>query len=246
MRISGKKESIDYKHTSSFFDRRAKKYNDNNPYGVTMYQDNNPKLVEDRNRYEVEKLLPKLSINYESTILDVACGIGRWSDAITVPIKEYFGIDFCKGLIQIANERNVNQNNRRFVVGSSTDVENVVRHVSDLDYNVVLMIGALVYLNDEDILATFKQVERLCANNATICIREPIGLCERLTLKEQFSDELNDEYNAIYRTRDELIRYMKPAFIDKGFCLEDEDFLFDSNLNNRKETAQYYFILRRY
>ncbi len=42
--------------TRDFFKKRAQKYNVENPYSVTMYQDNNADLVHKRNQYETEKL----------------------------------------------------------------------------------------------------------------------------------------------------------------------------------------------
>lgn len=58
--------------------------------------------------------------------------------------------------------------------------------------------------------------------------------------------ELNDYYNAIYRTRDELMVSINEMFLNKGFRIKEEGFLFDDDaLNNRKETAQYYYILER-
>ena len=85
-RIKKNIENIDYEQTLNFFNKRADKYKEENPYSVTMYQDDNPTLVEKRNRAETEKLLPLLRLDDESKILDIACGIGRWSDAITTRI----------------------------------------------------------------------------------------------------------------------------------------------------------------
>ena len=82
MRVNEKHVNIDYQKTKDFFKHRAEKFQENNPYSVTMYQDNNKELVRERNEYETEKLLSLLSIDKESEILDVACGIGRWADAI--------------------------------------------------------------------------------------------------------------------------------------------------------------------
>lgn len=106
MRVNEKHVNIDYQKTKDFFKHRAEKFQENNPYSVTMYQDNNKELVRERNEYETEKLLSLLSIDKESEILDVACGIGRWADAIKTEVKKYCGIDFSDELIRIATERN--------------------------------------------------------------------------------------------------------------------------------------------
>ncbi len=110
MRIKEKITDIDYQKTRQFFKNRAGKFSDDNPYSVTMYQDNNKKLVEERNQKETNKLCPLLQLNSESKVLDVACGIGRWADSLPVDIKEYCGVDFSKELIQIANQRNKKEN----------------------------------------------------------------------------------------------------------------------------------------
>ena len=90
------------------------------------------------------------------------------------------------------------------------------------------------------------QIEENCEEHGIICIREPIGIIERLTLKDFYSEELQDNYNAIYRNRLELQNFFEKTLLAKGFRIREEGFLFEEDtLNNRKETAQYYFIFER-
>ncbi len=243
MRIIDKKENINYVDTKDFFDRRAHKYKENNPYSVTMYQDNNSDLVNKRNLIETKKLMSLLSLNSDCKVLDLACGIGRWSDAIGNNMKSYVGIDFSEELIKIASSRNKNAKST-FLVGPATNLNDVLE--SSLSFNRVLLIGILMYLNDEDLIKTLNSVEKYCEDECRICIREPLGLENRLTLKDFYSQELEDSYNAIYRTREEVLTYIDSTLLKKGFYIEKEGFLFnEGELNNRKETAQYYFILKR-
>lgn len=243
MRLINEKENLDYNETNSFFENRAKRYNDNNPYSVTMYQDNNYELVKKRNKYETDKLLGLINVKNTSRILDLACGIGRWSDAIGNDIRRYCGVDFSKGLIEIAKKRNIN-NNAEFITGSSTELDFLFG--DDDKFDRILIIGLLMYLNDDDVIKVFEQAEKRCDEHAVICIREPIGLSARLTLKEFYSEELKDNYNAIYRTDSEIKQAMKQTLLNEGFKIVHEGFLFDDDaLNNRKETSQYYYILER-
>ena len=62
MRIKEKIENIDYNDTKLFFKKRAEKFQESNPYSVTMYQDNNEEIVRQRNKKEIEKLMPLLHI----------------------------------------------------------------------------------------------------------------------------------------------------------------------------------------
>lgn len=245
MRIKEKIENINYCETKHFFSKRASKFNENNPYSVTMYQDNNVDLVKARNEAEIKKLLPKISITKESKVLDVACGIGRWADALPDNIIEYCGVDFSCELIEIANRRN-QKSNFFFYEGAANEIEHVLRENKKGKYNRFLLIGILMYLNDKDVESVLKQVENNCEEHGIICVREPIGLTERLTLKDFYSDELQDNYNAIYRNRDEMKINFEKVLFNRGFRIREEGFMFEGDaLNNRKETAQYYFILER-
>lgn len=245
MRITEKVTDIDYDETKQFFKNRAEKFKEDNPYSVTMYQDDNQELVRERNQKEVNKLLPMLKLQVKSKVLDIACGIGRWADALPNEIEEYCGVDFSRELIEIANRRNEKEG-FSFYEGATYEIEEVLRKNGKGKYNTILMIGILMYLNDKDMTDSLEQIERICEEHAVICIREPIGIKDRLTLKDFFSEELKDNYNAIYRTREELMKFFKPTLLEKGFSIREEGFLFEEDvLNNRKETVQYYYILER-
>ena len=245
MRITEEVIDIDYKETKRFFERRADKFSDDNPYSVTMYQDRHTELVRERNRKETEKLMPMLNLNADSRVLDVACGIGRWADAMPDCIKEYCGLDFSRELVEIARKRN-KKDNFSFWEEAANEVEQIVQKTGGGVYDRILMVGILMYLNDRDLADTLEQIEKISQEHTVICIREPIGILKRLTLKDFFSEELEDNYNAIYRTRQELRQFISNAFLQKGFAVSREGFLFDEDaLNNRKETAQYFYILER-
>lgn len=245
MRIKEKVTDINYAETKKFFARRAEKFQEDNPYVVTMYQDNHPELVTNRNKVETETLRSKLKLSEKSRVLDVACGIGRWADAIDTEIDQYCGVDFSNELIEIARQRNKKEN-FSFFEGAVNEVDKVLIENGKGKCNTVLMVGILMYLNDSDLLLALQSVERACEKHAVLCIREPIGISERLTLKDFYSDELQDNYNAIYRTRNEFQIFFNTVFMKKGFSVVEEGFLFDdAALNNRKETAQYFYILER-
>lgn len=245
MRLKNDISSIDYKETHEFFRHRAQKYNSNNPYAVTMYQDKHPELVDSRNKQEIAKLMPLLQLDKDSTLLDVACGIGRWSEAINIDIEKYVGLDFSAELINIAKKRN-QKKKHFFIVSSAINIKETIQCSELGNFNRILLIGILMYLNDDDLIRVLQDVESVAMNETQICIREPIGIRNRLTLKDHFSEELEDNYNAIYRTRDEIKFFLEETLLCKGFKISKEGYLFDDpNLNNRRETAQYYFILER-
>lgn len=244
-RITGTVTDISRDKILLFYEGRVEKYKEENPYAVTMMQDDNPQLVLERNKKETEKILPFLALDSESRILDVACGVGRWYDAVDIEIKEYCGVDFCEGLIQIAKKRHKDCGNADFLTGSATELKQILEQNEKGSYNRVLLIGLLLYFNDADIRTVLEQIVSVTEPGTVLCIREPIGISDRLTLKDFYSEELKDNYNAIYRTREELMELFGDTLIPAGFRVESEDWLFEDSLNNRKETAQYYFVLRR-
>ena len=69
MRIKKSIENISYNDTKQFFNNRVSKYDDDNPYSVTMYQDKHPDLVSARNKAEMEKcgIFKKGAIDWNET-----------------------------------------------------------------------------------------------------------------------------------------------------------------------------------
>ena len=234
---------IEEEKIKRFYSDRSKKYSVNNPYGTTLFQDNHPELVELRNASEITKIIPLLNLTEESKILDVGCGMGRYADAIRdsgVRISDYCGLDFSEELIDIAKERHSN-NSYNFLVGGVTDISELLND----KYNRVIMMGVAIYLNEHVLFEGIKQIAGVCAEKAIVVFREAIGLNERLTLKDFYSDELQTEYNAIYRTENELMCIYEQTLVKEGFKLFESGPLFEDKLNNRNETRQWYYVFRR-
>lgn len=236
--------SIEETSTKKFFADRASKYSAENPYAVTLYQDDNPELVSKRNAAEIEKLMPVIDLSEDSFILDIGCGIGRWADAIKKTVRKisgYEGIDFSEELIKIASERNGDPR-YHFQTGGVTDVGRIFR---DKKFNRIMMMGVSIYLNDEVLLDGLNQISAVCENESRIVFREPVGIEKRLSLKDFYSDELKTEYSAIYRTKEELMAFYKDTLIKDGFALADSGPMYEDKLNNRKETTQWFFSFIR-
>ena len=48
----------------------------------------------------------RITLYFPLWFLDLACGIGRWADALEIDVAEYCGVDFSQSLINLAKERN--------------------------------------------------------------------------------------------------------------------------------------------
>ena len=104
-RIKGRPVAIDYESTLAFFEgRAAREYR--NALSSTMYQDQQPELVEERDRREKLRVAPGLALGMARRVLDIGCGIGRWGWLLAeeAPQADYLGIDFSAALVEKARD----------------------------------------------------------------------------------------------------------------------------------------------
>lgn len=242
MRIKKDKIIINNSKVIDFFEKRARNYNENNPLVTTMYNDDNPHIVIERDNIEREKLTPLLNLDNTQKVLDIGCGIGRWLISLENKISYGLGIDGSSGLIDIAKKQSFSEK----LHFETSNVDNISYNLEkrNMKFDRIIISGLLMYLNDEQVLHLFKSISLFMEKKCTILIREPLALQERLSLKDFWSNELGLHYNAIYRTADELLNFIEKSFHQKSFTTSAFTPLFDQKtLNNRKETQQYFCLV---
>ncbi len=233
-RIYGNIEEIDTGKIKKFFNKRAKK--DEEALLIkTEFSDK--ENVENRQKEETELLLNKIDFTNKK-ILEIGCGIGRWAEVFHDKCESYLGIDYSEELIKIAKE-NYNYDNCHFQVLSASQLDTADLLV-EAPFDIVVITGVLLYFNDDTIEKMIKDLNNLCGNDKTIYIRETLSFLEtRLTLKDFFSENLEADYNAIYRTEDEFLDFIKQ--INGNITIETGE-IFDE-LKNFHETGYKYFLI---
>jgi SAM-dependent methyltransferase len=234
-RVVGDRRALDYGTTSAFFEARGRVAGDN-PLTATMYQ--SADLATRRDAEEKARILPLLSVAAADRVLDLGCGTGRWAEAIAPGVDAYLGIDFSEALLDVARTRAPK------AVFQSMNVAALDATALALPapFTVMICSGILIYINDDDIRALFRAISSVAAASCRIYLREPMAVDKRLTLDRHWSDELQDHYSAIYRTRDEYVE----LFADlAGFQVRDEGEPFSQELQNRADTRQRYMLLSR-
>ena len=234
-RLYGEKESIDCEKVKDFFDNRASKEVEN-ILSITMYQDSD--VVEKRHKDESKIVLEKLDVTNKK-ILEIGCGIGRWAEVFEDKCDSYLEIDYSKNLIEIAN-KTYDYDNCYFQEMSATDLKIDELKLSP-PFDIILIIGVLIYLNDEDIKQMMEEINKVSDENTIVYVRETISYMDtRLTLKDFYSEDLDEEYNAIYRTENELLEYFN--------WLKNKNEIISSKIhdetNPHKETGYKYFIIK--
>lgn len=234
-RLYGEKENIDKDYVKDFFDKRAEKTVES-LMTITSFQD---KVNLDKRQEEESKIVLENIDLTGKKILEIGCGIGRWAEIFHDKCDVYLGLDFAKNLIEIAKE-NYNYENCYFQVMSAVDIK-IEELLVKPPFDVIFIAGVLVFLNDDDIPQLINQINKLISNEKTIYIRETISLMDiRLTLKDFYSENLKSDYNAIYRTKNELLNFFNEF---KDVTTIENDSIFET-LKKYDETGYRYFIIK--
>jgi SAM-dependent methyltransferase len=237
--------SIDRASVVAFFEQRAKKAETLGPVRAVIYQDRHPNLAEKRDAAEKALLLPKLGLSAIDRVLDLGCGTGRWAEAIVPVAGHYHGVDVSPGLVAIAQGHFASYSNARFTV-SGVDELSADRLGDALPFSRILCCGVLIYLNDDEVRKTLAALADLAATHCRLVVREPVGLENRLSIVDHFSEDMDQIYNAIYRTEGELLEMMAATLGTAGFNVAGcGDVYAEAGLNNRADTKQRWFVLER-
>ncbi|MGX8693339.1 MAG: class I SAM-dependent methyltransferase [Methanobrevibacter sp.] len=232
-RLYGDKEDINSEKVKDFFNKRANKDFDSD-LSIVLFQD---KEVSQK-RHEEEKKLLFESIDVSGKkVIEIGCGIGRWAEAFHDKCESFLGLDFSEDLIEIANQSQ-NYDNCKFQVMSATDIK-VDELLIEPPFDVIVFSGFLMYINDDDMGTVMDEVNNIGAEDMKVFAMEPVSCLEtRLTLKDFYSEGLESDYNAIYRTVDEYMEIFAKLKCDNIFV--DDIF---KDLSDHSETQYKYFIV---
>lgn len=245
-RITGQAINIDDDTTLSFFRTRTKKSLPHR-YNYVIYQDSNPEFALQRDLYEKEKIAPYLNITEHSMVLDLGCGVGRWGDEIIPKLTtgKYVGIDYNEDFLKIAEDNFSYSKRCAFYKGSFQESENILRNKGYWAFDTILINGVLMYINDIDIQACLESLDYFMQKGSRIYIKESVGANTRFTLSNFYSSELDSQYNAIYRSLSEYNDLFQEVYVSNGYHIIASDATWKHELENRKETLSWYWIIER-
>jgi cyclopropane fatty-acyl-phospholipid synthase-like methyltransferase len=240
-RVYGKREILDGSKVLEFFETRGKRAKSDSPYSSVLYQDGNPDLALARDLFEKELILPMLDLPNRRRVLDVGCGVGRWGDVLVGKVERYVGVDFSSELVAIAKQRVTAGG---FYVMSADEVCRQSLS-TEWPFDLVIVSGVFLYLNDDQISRTIRGLLDVIADDGLVYIREPLATEERLTLSSYWSEELKDDYHAIYRTIEQMEKVLTDEMAGSRFSMQGFSPLYnDCSMNNRSETKQFYTFIR--
>lgn len=248
-RVYTEKVHIDYMSLKNFYQKRAvDKISIDIDAPVVLCGDKDKSKIEAWTNFEIENRLPLLHLDEKSNVLEVGCGTGRISKYITSVVNTYVGVDYVKEFIDLVNTRDDirKKDSTYFIHSSIQELMNEPAKIPlECKFNrFVISGGVFMYINDNDVKQVFCKLLEHLDNNCIIYLSEPIALEGRLTLDKFFSEDLQTEYSAIYRTEEEYNQLFS-IFYKNGFELKLSEEFFLEDLKTQKETKQWMFILKR-
>lgn len=248
-RIYTQKISIDPESLKEFYKKRAReKSSIDVDAPVVLVGDKDKSKIEEWTRYERVRWLPELHLDENSVVLEVGCGTGRITKYITNEVKAYLGIDYVQEFIDLIQSREDIQKNANtyFVHSSVQDLVDGSIHIpiQDKFNRFVISGGVFMYINDIEVENILNLLLNLLDDECIVYISEPIALEQRLTLNRFYSEDLQNEYSAIYRTEQEYTFLFK-VFLERSFTLDISEEFFSDDIKAQKETKQWMFVLRR-
>lgn len=194
---------------------------------------------------ERELLLTKLNLGEESVVLDLGCGTGRWATMFLGGCKSYVGVDFSLGLLEIARQSTADFSHKATFIPDSVSAP-LRLQLPGCHFDRVVSLGLFVYLNDEEMSNALSDIVDLATPKCRAFFREPVGKFRRLTFLDHFSQEMGQDYNAIYREEREFLGCVLDVLGPAGFRLADCGEMYEAQeLNNREETIQKWFVFVR-
>lgn len=223
-----------------FWSKRAKMLKEKKvtPFQSTLLT-SNPEAAEKRDKFEKEKILnvlKKFDHHFNGLALELGCGVGRISELFSKYFQHIDALDYCEEFINVARENS----RRRCINNIDYYVSNFKNFSSNKIYDCIISSGLIEYLSDEDFLQLVKMIDNNIKDDGFCFLRESVGVDERLNLHGFYSKTLDWDYNAAYRTSDEICE----QFREHGFTVKYEEMTMPPT-KEKPETCQKILIFQK-
>lgn len=249
-RILGEKIAIDEESIRDFYSERARtKLEIDVDAPVVLIGDREPEKIFYWTQYELAHRLPLAKISANSRVLEIGFGTGRIAKYIVSIVAEYVGIDCVEAFVELAQKRQdiEKRSQVHFLQGTLQAFAAGRIHLPLKDPRFdrfVISGGVLTYINDREVQTALQELLSWFDEHCLLYISEPIALQKRLTLNKFYSEALQTNYSAIYRTESEYMELFEPLLAN-GFKLCLSEPFFQEDIKGQKETKQWLFVLER-
>lgn len=244
-RVYGQQVDLDSQNIKDFFNKRAIDFMQNKRTRNTtvLLGDGNTDYADNWNLYEKTHILPILDIKPNDTVLDIGCGIGRWAEHLLPLCGQYIGTDISQEMITAATKLFASKyKHAKFINASFQEIFNNFE-IKENQFNKIIIAGVSMYLNDTDLYRCYEQLCNHLAPNGILYLEESVGIKERLSLNNIWSEALNSHYWAVYRTVAEYLNLLKP--LTDCTTVINHGYLNTLDKKELQETGHWHIILRK-
>ena len=190
---------------------------------------------------KIQDLLSQINRTYNSCI-EIGAGSCQWTYILAKLSKNVLCTDTSKGMLDIGKEyinKKKTKNNIDFFYGDICEERNPINS----PYDLVFISGLILYLSQNQFSKLIKFISIHTKTNSNLIIREPVGINKEHILDNVYSEELETNYSAIYRTEENIIN----SFKSNNFIVEHNEWLHPNNskFNKWKETRLKLISLRK-
>tara|TARA_B100000886_G_scaffold297472_1_gene225156 strand:- start:556 stop:1245 length:690 start_codon:yes stop_codon:yes gene_type:complete len=205
---------------------------------------NDIEFSKEKRNYEMKKirgLLKRINRTYNSCI-EIGAGSCQWTYILAKLSKNVLCTDTSKGMLDVGKEyinKKKTKNNINFFYGDICEV----RNPPNAPYDLVFISGLILYLSQNQFSKLIKFISINTKANSNLILREPVGINKEYVLDDVYSEELETNYSAIYRTENNILN----AFKSYNYIVEHNDWLHPNNskFNKWEETRLKLISLRR-
>lgn len=192
-----------------------------------------------KKKIEIDKMFDYLDLNELNNFLEVGSGNGRWIFKLYDKVKSVTAVDYCESMVGVVKKKVRNLGIDNIHVFN----EDAKKFLVDDIFDKILMSGLIMYLNDDSLDALFKNIDMMTRSGSEIIIRDTFGINGRYEINDKYSEALDTNYSAIYRSTNELVSMVK----DYGFEFVRKENMFgdESGLNIFKETLSMMIKFRK-
>jgi len=229
-------EEVDTKYMREFWKIRTQQHKINE--GMTNLEDD-MELLRLKLQKEIPKMVSYVNPNKDMHMLDLGSGYGTWTFFFANNVKHIDAVDYTKELVDVGIQRMRSEN----ITNIDFCCNSIQQFISAKKYDMILLSGICIYLNDADIKKLMKHINDYTKKGSIIVLRDGTGLNDKYIISKEYSERLKSMYSAMYRTREEYIDIFKSI----GFeLIKDEDMFEEgSPLNRYKETRLRIYKFRK-
>jgi len=183
----------------------------------------------DDNRVFYDLSLIKKFIDSSSNVLDLGCGGCIITNELEPFVNSILAVDKYSGFFKFRKD--------------SPKIETMISDITDFrcekKFDVILIFGVLNYVSREQAKSVYERCFEMLTNKGVLIVKHQMGLNEDIVV-ESFSEELNQQYCAVYRNREQEKKDMENA----GFTLEIVD-IYPKSFNKWENTHHYAFVCKK-